>query len=180
MSTTYQHVLGIDPGSIISGFAVIGFAPDTAWTLSSFRVVDAGVMRLSAKEPINQRLSTLHKGLFDLMQEYRPVSCVLESAFFGINAQSALKLGMVRGAFISAASRLETPIAEITPAQVKKTIAGHGRADKEEVSLAVERLFGIRRGQLPYDATDAIAIAASYLLQANHRLDKPSPSLSGV
>ena len=92
-----------------------------------------------------------------------------------MNASSALKLGEARGAIVSAVRRRGLSVFEITPAEVKRTIACAGAASKEDVSRAVTALLGFERGKLPFDATDAVAIALacglnlSYATLASHR-----------
>src|SRR5690606_26163642 len=98
----------------------------------------------------------------ELAASHKPDIWVIEKAFADKNISSAIKLGEVRGSIMAAAFRSKAAIREITPAAVKKRIAGNGRATKEQVAAAVLTFVGFRRGDLPFDATDAVAIALAF------------------
>jgi crossover junction endodeoxyribonuclease RuvC len=105
------------------------------------------------------RLGEIHGALYELTLELNPSLVVIEKAFHGVNAATAIKLGEARGSIIAAVARLGLPICEITPAQVKRLIAGHGAASKDQVYQALQSLMGFNKGRLPHDASDALAIA---------------------
>lgn len=159
-------ILGIDPGSRITGFALLRAKKPLPVMPRDFSVVEAGVLRADAALPYAQRIGLLHLALCELLTEHRPDVCVIERAFFDKNANSALKLGELRGAYIAACARSQVPVAELTPADVKKTIAGNGRADKEAIALALHGLLGFNRGSLPHDATDALALSLCHGLKS--------------
>jgi crossover junction endodeoxyribonuclease RuvC len=121
--------------------------------------VDAGVLRTDAKDSHADRLGAIHEMLNHLIGELQPDHFAIERAFVGVNISSALKLGEARGALISAAQRHSLTVSEITPAQVKRIVAGQGAASKESVALAMKTLLGFDRGRMPHDVTDAMAIA---------------------
>jgi crossover junction endodeoxyribonuclease RuvC len=154
-----MRILGIDPGSLIAGFACIERRDLRTVNPRDFSIVTAGVVRTEAKEPLWRRLGQIHLAVGELVRELEPQICVIEKAFYGANVSTAIKLGEVRGAVIAGAYASGLQIAEVTPAEVKKTIAGNGRASKEQVALAIEALMKFKRGVLPFDATDALAIA---------------------
>lgn len=160
-----QIVLGVDPGSRVAGYAFIQAKSAVPRTPADFRILDAGVLRPDPKLGYAARIALLHGALFDLIAEFRPSVCVLEKAFFDKNVSSAMRLGEVRGAFIAAAGRGGAAIEEITPAEVKKTLTGNGRADKEQVALTLKTLLGFDRGHLPHDVSDALAICLCYGLK---------------
>ena len=108
----------------------------------------------------------MHEALHSMIARLKPDICVIEHAFFGINAQSALKLGQARGALISAIARYDLPLVELAPTEVKKLITGSGRASKQLVSDSLKSLIGFQPGKLPFDTTDAVAIALSYGVSA--------------
>lgn len=155
------RILGIDPGSENTGFALVVAKKKQPLHLRDFQVVDAGVCRANNKTSLVERIANLHEAMFQLIEEFNPQLCALEKAFVGANPQSALKLGQVRGAFICAAARCGVRISEVTPTSVKKMITGHGHADKESVAHAVKGIVGFDRGHLPADVSDAVAIALS-------------------
>ena len=158
-------ILGIDPGSRATGFALLRARRPAAFTANDFVVVEAGVLRPDPKLSFMERLGLLHIALFDLVSQHSPDVCVIERAFVDKNANTAIKLGELRGAFMAACVRCGVPVAELTPADVKRTIAGNGRADKEAISLALQTLLGFKRGSLPHDATDALALSLCHGLR---------------
>jgi crossover junction endodeoxyribonuclease RuvC len=164
-----RMILGVDPGSRVAGYAFIRPRKARPVTPRDFEVVDAGVLRAQATLAYCERIALLHDALFELMREHEPEVCVLERAFADKNISSALRLGEVRGAFIAAAGRNGVRIEEITPAEVKKTITGNGRADKDMESATIAALTGFDRGGLPHDVTDALAISLCYGLRLTQR-----------
>lgn len=154
-----QVILGIDPGSKLTGFGVLSSHPNKS---RSFWVKDAGVIRPTTQKSHSDRLGEIHEAVYNLIAECKPEVCVIEKGFTGINHHSALRLGETRGAIISAARRLEVKIVETAPTTVKKNVTGQGHASKEAISLSLKALLGFDRGGLPYDVTDAVAIALSY------------------
>ncbi len=163
------RILGIDPGSRLVGFGLLASSRRDPLGPRDFRVIDAGVLRAPLSESIHVRLGLLHDTLFELLETLRPDVCVIERSFHGVNASTAIKLGEARGALLAAVSRHKIPVTEITPAEVKRTVAGGGAADKERVALAVSSLLGFQRGALPHDATDALAIALTHGLSIRAR-----------
>lgn len=153
-------ILGIDPGSKVTGFCLLGCKKDAnIFSPSSMKIIDAGAIRPNKNASHSERTGQLHNSLYEIVKTHRPDLCVIERAFTGINPHSALRLGETRGALISAARRLNVPIEEVSPTQVKKTTTGQGHASKEQIARAVELLLGFKRGNLTFDVTDAIAIA---------------------
>jgi len=157
-------IVGVDPGSRITGFAVIRARKSHPLTPRDYEIVDAGVLRVPDGPTYAERLGLLHDAMHSLLERHKPEFFVLERAFYDKNAATALRLGELRGAYIAASSRHGIPTHEITPAEVKKTITGNGRAEKSMVSLAVEALTGFKRGDLPHDVTDALAISICFAL----------------
>jgi crossover junction endodeoxyribonuclease RuvC len=157
-----QRIFGIDPGSRLCGFACLEAKKSVPLTPQDFQLVGMGVIRLDIKESHDRRIGELHKSMITLLQEFKPQICVLEKAFFGENANSALKLGEARGAIIAALHLGDVHLEQVAPTQVKKSVFGSGRASKEEVALVLKTLFAIDSNQLPFDATDALALALHY------------------
>jgi crossover junction endodeoxyribonuclease RuvC len=157
--TEKPKILGIDPGSRVVGFALIGAVKAKPVSPKDWVVLDVGVIRTSTELSMPARLGQIHGAIFDLLSEMAPQYAAIEKAFHGVNAGTALKLGEARGAIIAAFSRRSVPTLEITPAEVKRIIAGNGAASKEQVYQALQALLGFERGRLPLDASDALAIA---------------------
>lgn len=158
------RIMGIDPGTLIAGFAVVEARIPVPMNPRDFKIIEAGVLRLPKSLSSLERIGMMHQSMHDLMVELQPEVCVLENVFFGKNVLSALTLGQARGAFISAACRSKVTVEEIASTTVKKVISGNGHAGKEEVLFALHTLMGFDKGKLPYDASDALAIALSFAL----------------
>jgi crossover junction endodeoxyribonuclease RuvC len=136
-----------------------------------FVIKDAGVLRPADTSSIFERMGSLHLAIREIYREWRPQVCVIEKAFVGININSALRLGEVRGALISAVAQDQVEIVEVAARKVKKTITGNGAASKEDVLRAIQLLLNFNKGKLPFDVSDALAIALYYGLyhyHANH------------
>lgn len=162
-----MRILGIDPGTRLIGFGLLECSRQGSVLARDYKIVDAGVLRANLSLSLVQRVGAIHHSMYELVTQVKPNFCVIESAFMGANAQSALKLGQARGALIAAVSRCNVPIHEIAPTKVKKLMAGDGHSSKESVSEGVQRLLKVKIGKVPSDVTDAIAIALSYILSSS-------------
>ncbi len=160
------RIMGIDPGISIAGFAFIEAKKPAPLNPKDFSIIEVGVLRSRTQDDAWLRIGMMHESMFELIREFRPKICVMESIFLGKNVRSALTLGQIRGAFISAATRCNATISELSPTTVKKVISGNGHAAKEDVHKALQALIGFNKGQLPYDASDALAIALCFSLRA--------------
>lgn len=145
------RVLGIDPGSRVTGFGVI----ETDGVRS--RYLGSGCIR-TASGAFPERLGEIFSGLRDVLAEWQPAEVAIEQVFVSRNASSALKLGQARGAAISAVVTLDLPVFEYTPAAVKQGLVGNGRAEKEQVQHMVRIILGMQ-GKMGLDESDALAIA---------------------
>jgi len=141
-------IIGIDPGSRITGYGVIRLAGNQHVHLES------GCIRVTAENP-GARLQEIYTGLKAIIQQHQPVEAAIEQIFMHQNPGSALKLGQARGAAIVA---LELPISEYSARQVKQSVVGYGAARKEQVQHMVQQLLNIKE-KLQADAADALAIA---------------------
>jgi len=160
-------VLGLDPGSAVTGYGVVetgGAAPGAT------RLVECGVVRTAAAEPLAQRLSQIFDAVSDLITRHRPDAVAVESVFVAKNPRSALVLGHARGAVLLAAARAGVPLAEYAPALVKKTVVGTGAATKRQVQLMSVRRLRLTAAPEPDDAADGVAIALTHCMRAAHPL----------
>ncbi len=145
-------ILGIDPGSQVTGYGVIRVSGPRLVYVAS------GCIRTRAGSELAERLRAIHDGMVRLVAEHDPGEVCIERVFMHRNADSALKLGQARAAAICGTFGLEVPIHEYAPRQVKQTVTGSGSAEKSQVSHMVKRLLGVR-GVLASDAADALAVA---------------------
>lgn len=147
-----MRVLGIDPGSSVTGYGVVEKQRGRLY------LVDAGFVRTSPKQPMAERLMAIHAGLVRAIQEAEPDSVAIESIFRHKSSESALRLGHARGVALLAAVQCGHAPAEYNPSTIKRTVGAHGKADKKAVARMVGMLLGgVPDG--PADVTDALAIA---------------------
>jgi crossover junction endodeoxyribonuclease RuvC len=145
------RILGLDPGSQCTGYAVV----ETQGSRIAYIV--SGAIRTSG-ESLAERLQEIFAGVDQLTSEFRPDEVAIERVFMHRNADSALKLGQARGAALSATFAVRPRVFEYAPREVKLAVVGTGGAQKEQVQLMVKRLLNIA-GPLAEDAADALAIA---------------------
>lgn len=152
MSSTVR-ILGIDPGSQITGFGIIDV------TGADATIVTSGCIRV-ARRPLNERLHGIFTGVRQLMADHHPAEVAVESVFMSRNADSALKLGQARAAAICAAFAESGPdgLHEYAPRQIKLAVVGSGGAAKTQVQHMVRVLLGVH-GEMQEDAADALAVA---------------------
>lgn len=146
-----SRVLGIDPGSRVTGYGVI-----ETDGVRSHHLGSGCIRTISGEFPA--RLGEIFNGLRAVLAEWQPQEVAIEQVFVSRNAATALKLGQARGAAISAVVTLDLPLFEYTPAAVKQGLVGNGRAEKEQVQHMVRVVLGMQ-GSMTLDQSDALAIA---------------------
>lgn len=145
------RILGIDPGSIHTGYGVVDMEGTTP------RYVTCGALHVGGEDfPV--RLAAIYQGIAELMTEYAPQEVVVEKVFVNRNADSALKLGQARAAAICGTFAHTAPIFEYTPREIKLAVVGKGGAAKAQVQHMVKMLLNLK-GELGGDAGDALAVA---------------------
>jgi crossover junction endodeoxyribonuclease RuvC len=154
-------VLGIDPGLSRCGYgAVTGEGNDA-------RAVAYGVIATSPTDPLPTRLAQLAAELDALVAELAPSALAVERVLFQNNARTAISVGQASGLALVAAARVDIPVAQYSPTEVKLAVAGHGGADKEQVQLMVTRLLHLSEVPRPPDAADALALALTHRTAAS-------------
>ncbi len=152
-----MKILGIDPGLQTTGFGVVD------WQNGQLRYIASGTVRTAhlPRSDLPQRLATLFSGVCEVAKRYQPDVAAIEIVFVNMNPQSTLLLGQARGACIAALTSCQLPVSEYTALQMKKAVAGHGKAGKAEVQSMVQRL--LRLPTLPGpDAADALGLAITH------------------
>lgn len=157
-------VLGVDPGTLVTGYGVV------ARSRGDVRLLDCGTISNRAAESMPLRLRHIYGELVAIIGKHRPDELAIESAFYGKNAQSALKLGHARGVSILAAVEHGIPTTEYSPREVKRAVVGKGNASKDQVQYMVRSILHLPDARLLHDTSDALAIALCHL----HRLATPS------
>jgi len=152
-----MRVLGIDCGSRVTGYGVI----DSDGADCVF--VRCGAIRTRPSDPMPERLKSIYAGIIEVIREFQPAAAAFESLFYATNAQSALKLGHVRGVSIFAAAEANLSVFEYSPLEVKSAVTGYGRAEKPQVQQMVRALLKLPTPPEPYDASDALAVAICHV-----------------
>jgi crossover junction endodeoxyribonuclease RuvC len=147
-------VLGIDPGTAVTGYGVVERAGD-----GGVRLVECGVIRTSPRSVLALRLREVFEGVGELLDRHRPCAMAVEGVFFGKNARTAVVLGHARGAVLLAAALRGLDVAEYPPAEVKNALVGTGRAAKQQVAYMTQKLLRLREPPRPEDAADGVAVA---------------------
>lgn len=157
-------MLGIDPGTAVTGYGVVEPADG-----QSGRLIECGVIRTSPRQAMFRRLMTLYDGVTQLIERHAPTVVAVETAFYGRNVRTTLTLGQTRGVVLLAAAKAGVEVAEFPPATVKKSVVGEGGAAKAQVAYMVQRLLRLKEAPAPSDAADACAIALTYLIGKRKR-----------
>ena len=152
-----MRIFGIDPGSERTGFGCV----ETDG--SRHRIVACGAIAVPPSAAFPDRLLLIHHRLAALLLEHRPDCVAVENVFFAANVRSALKLGHARGVAMLAAVEAGVPVAEYTPAEIKRAVVGHGRAEKAQVQHMIKLLLGLPAVPTPHDAADALAVAICHV-----------------
>ncbi len=148
-----MRVLGIDCGTERTGWGVI----ESDGRRHS--VVAHGVIRTKPAQEFSLRLSLIATGLRSVMQEHRPEAAAVEEIFYSQNVKTALKLAHVRGVALLAIAEAGVPLGEYSPLEIKSSVVGYGRAEKQQVQLMVRTLTGFKGVIETDDASDAMAVA---------------------
>jgi crossover junction endodeoxyribonuclease RuvC len=152
-------VLGIDPGTTVTGYGVV-----TRGDRGAFRLEECGVIRPAASAALATRLSQVHAELALLIARHAPDVVAIEEAFHARNARTTLVLGQARGVILLAAEQAGASIAEYAPSTIKKAVTGRGGALKPQVSFMVAQLLRLTAPPEPADAADGVAVALTHLL----------------
>ena len=162
--TKDKIILGIDPGTNILGFGVIGINTKGPY------FVDMGVFDLRKIKDPYEKLANIFAGVSELIDEHKPDCLAVESPFYGKNAQVVLKLGRAQGAALTAAVMKGLTVAEYAPRKAKIAICGNGAASKEQVAMMIQKTLNVQLDPKHLDATDALAIALCHHYQLTNPL----------
>ena len=146
-------ILGIDPGTTVTGYGIIKYESN------AFTKIASGVINLPSTKPIPTRLKIIHEEINKLIRLHNPDEFAIETAFYGKNVQSAMKIGYARGVAILAAVLNNIPTSEYSPREIKKSVVGRGSATKEQVGFMIKSILVLDKKNMKSDETDALAIA---------------------
>ena len=168
-STKNEIIMGIDPGTRITGYGIIqknyGSIDNRSIHNRDFSTIDFGCIRPPPKYDLHQRYLIIFNSIEQLIEKYRPTSISIETQFVKKNAQSAIKLGMARGVVIIAGTKNNIPIYEYSPKKAKNAVVGNGQASKHQIQKMVPLLLNLKNVNIPEDAADALALALCHAHQ---------------
>ncbi len=162
-------VLGIDPGTAVTGYGVIKGDERGAYSL-----IECGVIRTQAKHPLPARLLNIHEGIAELIRRHQPTALACEDVFYARNVRTTIVLGHARGVILLAGQQAGIEIFEYPPAEIKKAVVGAGNATKEQVQFMVMRLLRLKSVPQPADAADGVAVALTCAMRMR------TPTLSSI
>jgi crossover junction endodeoxyribonuclease RuvC len=157
-------ILGIDPGLAIVGYGVIEFKNNR------FKTIAYGSIETPAHTPVEERLKTIYEDLDTIIKMYRPDDIAIEELFFNTNQTTAITVAEARGVILLCAKQNGVRISEYTPLQVKQSVVGYGRAEKNQVIELVKVILKLNRAPKPDDTADALAIAICHAHCGGSRL----------
>jgi crossover junction endodeoxyribonuclease RuvC len=151
-------VIGIDPGTALTGFGVIRESAD-----GRLELVDYGVIETSAKETDAKRLQIIYSRLTETLSFYNINSCAVERLFFQKNAKTAISVGQARGVILLALEQAHLEIHEYNPVEIKQAVTGYGQASKKQIQEMIKVLLRLDHIPKPDDAADALAVAICHI-----------------
>jgi crossover junction endodeoxyribonuclease RuvC len=167
-------ILGVDPGTNLTGFGIIGNCGINGSTQSTFTHVVSGVIKLPREKNLSVKLQIIYDQLAGIIKKYNPDEFAIETAFYGKNVQSAMKIGYARGVSLLAAVHNNIPASEYSPREIKKSVAGRGAASKEQVCYMIRTLLALKDLKMKYDESDALAVALCHAFRMkNFETRKP-------
>lgn len=151
-----MKILGIDPGSLNTGYGVINFSNH------NFELITAGRITNNSSHCLTERFNRIYSKITEIIAETQPEVMAIENVIYCNNTKIAIKLGEARGVAILAASQSNIPIAEYSPKRIKQAVVGNGNASKQQVQGMITHILGISSTLSP-DAADALAAAICYI-----------------
>lgn len=166
-----MRILGIDPGVAIVGFGVLDCAG------AKQKMVQYGAINTPAGMPLAARLTLIESDLTELIRQFHPDEMAIEELFFSKNITTGIAVAHARGVILCTAEKMQLPIYEYTPMQVKQAVVGYGLAEKKQVMDMTRRLLKLKDIPRPDDAADALAIAICHARSATSRLRRTDPNV---
>ena len=154
-------ILGIDPGIATVGFGVIAAAN------GRFGAIESGAIITKPHQLLETRLCEIHDAVTELIRRHKPDCMAIEELFFNVNVKTAVDVCHGRGVILLAAAKQGLDIYEYTPLQIKQSVVGYGRAEKQQVMYMTRLLLGLDEVPKPDDTADALACA---ICHANHKM----------
>ncbi len=159
-------ILGVDPGTNFTGFGIINH------NKNSFNRIKNGLIKLPSSKQLPQKLEIIYDELDIIIKTYKPDEFAIETAFYGKNVQSAMKIGYARGVSILAAVHNNIPTSEYSPREIKKSVVGTGAASKEQVNYMIRTILEIKNDKMRFDESDALAVALCHAFRMRSPVKK--------
>lgn len=153
MNLSSKIILGIDPGTVVMGYAVVLISGN------EIKLLHMDVLKLINKQDSYQKLEVIFSKVSEIIKMYKPDMFAIEAPFYGKNVQSMLKLGRAQGVAIAAAMQASLPVTEYSPRKVKQSVTGNGNSTKEQVFKMLQRIVQLDETPHFFDASDALAVA---------------------
>jgi crossover junction endodeoxyribonuclease RuvC len=173
MKLSPHVILGIDPGTVIMGYAIVIAHGN------KIELLKMDVLKLAAYKDAYQRLEIIHSEVHNLIQKHKPTMFAIEAPFFGKNVQSMLKLGRAQGVAIAAAMQAAIPVAEYSPRKIKQSVTGNGNATKEQVFKMLQQIIQFEEKPRFFDATDALAVALCHHYSTSSPINSNKKTVKG-
>lgn len=162
-----MRILGIDPGLDTTGYGIIDDG------LKGLKLIEAGFIHTSPKEPIHKRITRVYRGVTELINKYKPNTLVLEQLYSHYkHPTTAILMGHSRGVVCLTAGESQIPLISYPAKRIKKAVTGNGNASKEQVQRMVQSILGVAQISIPLDVTDALAVAITHsYLTSRYKLE---------
>jgi len=151
-------VIGIDPGTALTGYGLVEENPD-----GSLTAIDYGVIRTAKDELPEIRLLTIHEQLNKILSRYHPDSGAVERLYFQKNITTAISVGQARGVVLLSLAEMGLQVYEYNPVEIKQAVTGYGKASKKQIQEMVKILMNLETIPKPDDAADALAVAICHI-----------------
>ena len=157
-------IIGVDPGTIFTGYGIIKHEKNT------FTKILHGLIKLPSTKTLPEKLEIIYNELDRIIKTYKPDEFSIETAFYGKNVQSAMKIGYARGVSLLAAVHNNLPANEYSPREIKKSVVGNGAASKEQVLFMISTLLNLKNLKMRFDESDALAVALCHAFRMKTQL----------
>jgi crossover junction endodeoxyribonuclease RuvC len=170
-----MRIIGIDPGTVITGIGIIDCITVNQRNDGPVKGIFYDTINLDSRESIPHRLKEIYENCLSIIRKYKPDEFAIETAFYGKNIQSTLKLGQARGVALIAAINCGLKIFEYSPREIKKSVTGNGASSKNHVQYMIRSILSLGDEQMLTDSSDALAVALChyYLSKSNSLIHFP-------
>lgn len=154
-------IFGVDPGTVLTGYGIINSHKN------QLKHIKSGIIKPSSQDDLSQKLKYIYSELNLAILNFKPDVFCIETAFYGKNVQSAMKIGYVRGVAMLVASINNIHCVEYSPREIKKAVVGRGAASKEQVQYMIKNLLNLDIEKIKFDETDALAVSVCHSIKVN-------------